>query len=427
MKQTALLKEEFKKGIYDERLLDIYADESVLDYQRERYIKAIEKFESLYGEAEVEIYSAPGRSEVGGNHTDHQHGQVLACSVNLDVIAIVLKSEDGKIKVVSDNFDIAPIDVNELAKKDSEEGTSEALIRGVANKLNEDGYKLGGFKAYMTSDVLVGAGLSSSAAFEVAIGTILSGLYNNMEISPVYIAQVSQYAENVYFGKPCGLMDQMASSVGCLVNIDFEDPKEPVINKVDVDFEKFEHSLCIVDTKGDHADLTPEYAAIPFEMKKVAAYFGKEFLREVDEKKFYEEMADIRKSAGDRAVIRAIHFFDDHNRVTDEVNALTSQDFEKFKELIIESGNSSYRYLQNVYPNCDVQNQAVSLGLALSEKVLKGKGAWRVHGGGFAGTIQAFVPNDTVAEYKERLEKLFGEGSCHVLKVRKYGGMKVIE
>ena len=264
-----------QSGDFDDRLLDIYVDENVLDYQKERYIKAIKKYEELYGEGEVEIYSAPGRSEVGGNHTDHQRGQVLACGLNLDVIAIVSKTDDNIIKIVSDDYNIKDINVNDLSKKDSEENTSESLIRGVAKRLKDEGYTVGGFKTFMTSDVLRGSGMSSSAAFEVAIGTIISGLFNNMEISPVFIAQASQYAENVYFGKPSGLMDQMASSVGSLVNIDFKDTKNPVIKKVDVDFAKFSHSLCIVDTKGSHADLTPEYAAVPRDMKKVAADFGK--------------------------------------------------------------------------------------------------------------------------------------------------------
>ena len=415
-----------QSGDFDDRLLDIYVDENVLDYQKERYIKAIKKYEELYGEGEVEIYSAPGRSEVGGNHTDHQRGQVLACGLNLDVIAIVSKTNDDIIKIVSDDYNIKDINVNDLSKKDSEENTSESLIRGVDKRLKDEGYTVGGFKTFMTSDVLRGSGMSSSAAFEVAIGTIISGLYNNMEISPVFIAQASQYAENVYFGKPSGLMDQMASSVGSLVNIDFKDTKNPVIKKVDVDFAKFSHSLCIVDTKGSHADLTPEYAAVPIDMKKVAAYFGKEVLREVDEDEFYANISDIREKVGDRPVVRAMHFFFDHNTVTKEVNALEAGDFEEFKKHISASGNSSFKYLQNVYPASDVANQGLSVGLGVSERILDGKGAVRVHGGGFAGTIQAFVPNDMVSEYREEMDKLFGEGSCHVLKVRKYGGMKVL-
>lgn len=420
------LKERISSGKYDDRLLDIYADRELIGRQQDRYAEASDKFIELYGDREIEVYSAPGRSEVGGNHTDHQHGQVLAAAVNLDVIAIVSKTDDGIIKVVSDSFDIAPIDVKDLAKKDKEEGSSEALIRGVAGKLKDDGYNVGGFVAYMTSDVLVGAGLSSSAAFEVAIGNVLSGLYNDMKLTDVYIAKVSQYAENVYFGKPCGLMDQMASSVGSLVNIDFYDVNEPVINPVRVDFEKFGHSLCIVDTKGDHADLTDDYAAIPIEMKKVADFFGKEYLKEIPFDEFLDKIPQIRPVSGDRAVLRAIHFFEDDMRVTDEVNALKNGDFEEFKRLITESGNSSYKYLQNVYSIKDYDNQNISLALVLTERYLGSRAGYRVHGGGFAGTIQVFVPNDLVSGYKKEIEKYFGEGSCHVLKIRKYGGMKVI-
>ena len=418
--------EALKQKEYDKDFLDIYIDEEQIEYQRNRYIAAISRFEELYGERDIEIYSAPGRSEVGGNHTDHQHCQVLAAGLNIDIIAVVSKREDRIIKVVSDSYDIREIDLSDLEKKNEEEGTSEGLIRGVAYKFLSDSLNIGGFDAYMTSDVLQGSGMSSSAAFEVVVGTILSGLYNDMSVSPVYIAQASQYAENVYFNKPCGLMDQMASSVGSLVNIDFEDVKNPLINKIEVDFAGFNHSLCIVDTKGNHANLTPEYAAIPKELKVLCKCFGKEFLREVDEREFYEKIDEVRAVAGDRAVLRAMHVYDDHRRVDLEVEALKSGDFDRFKELIVESGRSSFMYLQNVYPNSDVQNQSVSLGLALSERILSGKGAWRVHGGGFAGTIQAFVPNNLVDEYKKEMDFYFGEGSCHVLKIRKYGGMKVL-
>ncbi|MCR5735803.1 MAG: galactokinase [Lachnospiraceae bacterium] len=424
--KTEELKRSIANGEKDELLKDIYVDEKLIAHQRERYVNAISRFVELYGDRDIEIYSAPGRTEVGGNHTDHQHGQVLAASVNLDVIAICSKTDDGIIKIVSDSYNINPVNVNEPEKRDEEEGTSEALIRGVASKIISDGHKAGGFVSFMTSEVLVGAGLSSSAAFEVAVGTILSGMYNDMKLSPVYIAQISQYAENVYFGKPCGLMDQMASSVGCLVNIDFKDPSNPVVNRVDVDFDSFGHSLCIVDTKGDHSNLTDEYAAIPTEMKKVAAFFGKDYLREVDPKDFYENIAQIRKTSGDRAIVRAIHFFADHDRVGKQVEALKKGDFDRFKDLVTESGDSSYKYLQNVFAVTDVQNQSVSIGLALTEKLLKEKAAYRVHGGGFAGTIQAFVPNDLVDEYKKEIEKCFGKDTCHVLKIRKYGGMKVL-
>ncbi len=463
MVELRVLKNGFEEGKYDDLLSDIYVDKSRLEYQRGRYVAALSKFEELYGSKAVGIYSAPGRSEVGGNHTDHQRGQVLACAVNLDAIAVVAPREDGAIKIVSDSFNLEEMSVdtinevlvanNDAVKTDIErnnsvdsaktnsvaengissnsallikEGTSEALVLGVACKLLQDGYKIGGFEAFITSDVLIGAGLSSSAAFEVLIGTILSYLYNDGKLNPIYIAQAAQYAENVFFGKPCGLMDQMASSVGSLVNIDFGDKDNPIVNKVEVDFEEFKHSLCIIDTKGDHADLTAEYAAIPAEMKKVAAFFGKEVLREVKESDFYEHLNELREALGDRPVLRAMHFYYDHWMAGCETRALCERDFDHFKKCITDSGNSSYKYLQNVYPMSDIQAQSVAVGISLCEKLLLDHGVCRVHGGGFAGTVQAFVENDYVDSFKQGIEKFFGEDSCHVLKVRKYGGMEVI-
>ena len=423
--KTTELKAGFQSGKYAELLKDIYIDESVLEYQKGRYVKAIESFEELFGVKDVEIYSAPGRSEIGGNHTDHQCGRVLAASINLDAIAIVAKKESG-IVLKSEGYPMINVSLADLLPKKEEEGTSAGLIRGVAARLKEEGYEIGGFEAYVTSDVLNGAGMSSSAAFEVLIGSILSGLYNEGNISPVLIAQAGQYAENVFFGKPCGLMDQMASSVGNLIFIDFADVKNPVIKKVNVNFEDFNHSLCIVDTKGSHADLTDEYAAIPEEMKRVAAYFGKEILKQVDKNEFYTNIPEIRKVAGDRAVLRAMHWFEETDRVIDQVNALEEENFEEFKKLIKSSGDSSFKYLQNVYSVKNLSRQEMAVGLALSDVILKGKGVSRVHGGGFAGTIQAFVPNDIVDIYKKNMEDIFGEDACHVLKIRKYGGMKVL-
>ena len=423
--KTTELKAGFQSGKYAELLKDIYIDESVLEYQKERYVKAIESFEELFGVKDVEIYSAPGRSEIGGNHTDHQCGRVLAASINLDAIAIVAKKESG-IVLKSEGYPMINVSLADLLPTKEEEGTSAGLIRGVAARLKEEGYEIGGFEAYVTSDVLNGAGMSSSAAFEVLIGNILSGLYNEGEISPVLIAQAGQYAENVFFGKPCGLMDQMASSVGNLIFIDFADVKNPVIKKVNVNFEDFNHSLCIVDTKGSHADLTDEYAAIPEEMKRVAAYFGKEILKQVDKNEVYTNIPEIRQVAGDRAVLRAMHWFEETDRVIDQVNALEEENFEEFKKLIKSSGDSSFKYLQNVYSVKNLSRQEMAVGLALSDVILKGKGVSRVHGGGFAGTIQAFVPNDIVDIYKKNMEDIFGEDACHVLKIRKYGGMKVL-
>ncbi|MBP3870044.1 MAG: galactokinase, partial [Faecalicoccus sp.] len=344
---------------------------------------------------------------------------------NLDTIAVVAPLE-GKICMRSDDFEIQDIDIHDFEMKEEEKGTSEALIRGVLKGFVDNGYQIGGFEAYATSDVIVGAGLSSSASFEVLIGTILSGLYNDSKVDMVEIAKISQYAENVYFGKPCGLMDQCACAVGGLITIDFKDVAAPLVKHIDVDFSSFHTSLCITDTKGSHADLTHEYAAVPKEMKDVAAYFGKTVLRDVDESLFIRSLPELRKTLGDRPVLRAMHFFAENERVKDVVEYLENQDFEGFKQGIESSGNSSFKYLQNVYASSDPQNQAVSISLARSEQVLGDKGVCRVHGGGFAGTIQAFVDDDHVEIYRQAMDDLFGEGSCHVLKIRKYGGKKVL-
>ena len=426
MEHTKTLLEEFAAQQHQERLAEIYVDPGVLPYQCTRYQRAIREFENLYGSGEAEIYSAPGRSEVGGNHTDHQHGEVLAASINLDAIAIVRRTEENQIQLLSDGYPMITVDLSNLENKKEEEGTSVGLIRGMAYGLQKNGHKIGGFQAYVTSDVLNGAGMSSSAAFEVLVGTILSGLYNEMSVSPVEIAQVAQYAENVYFGKPCGLMDQMACSVGGLIHIDFAEPASPIVEKVEVDFGVYKHSLCITDTKGSHADLTDDYALIPQEMKKVAKYFGKDFLREVDPASFCKELPKIRKKCGDRPVLRALHFFEEDKRVEKEVSPLREGDFQAFLQTVKESGDSSFKYLQNIYTNKDVQNQSVSIGLAVSDSILPGHGVSRVHGGGFAGTIQAFVADDFVEEYRRGLDNVYGEGSCHVLKVRPFGGIKVL-
>lgn len=419
------LKKKLEEHELDEKLVDLYEEKNLLEYQTSRYIKAVDQFVKLYGDNQVQVYSAAGRSEISGNHTDHQHGRVLAGSINLDAIAIVHPQEDI-VKIVSDDMDISEINIHDLDKRESEIGTSEALVRGVLSKLKDLGYQLGGFQAFVTSDVLMGAGLSSSAAFETLVGTIIDGLYNDMTIDMVTIAKVGQYAENVYFGKPCGLMDQCACAVGGLIQIDFENPEKPLVEHVDVDFGKYNHSLCIVDTKGSHADLTDAYGAVPKEMKEVAHFFGKEVLREVDEEEFFNSIAKVRESIGDRAVLRAIHFFNENKRVPEIVDSLLHDDFDGFKLGIQASGNSSYKFLQNVYADFDPSRQAVSIGLAMSELILGNHGVCRVHGGGFAGTIQAFVEDEFVVTYKEEIEKVFGKDSCHVLKVRKYGGCKVV-
>lgn len=319
------------------------------------------------------------------------------------------------------------IDINDLEIRESETGDTASLVRGVLKGLKERGYKIGGFNAYTTSEVLIGSGLSSSAAFENVVGAIVSGLFNDNKIDAITLAQTSKFAENVYFKKPCGLMDQMASSVGGLIYVDFKNPEKPIVNKLDVDFEKYGYSICIVDTKGSHVDLTDDYAMIPLEMKKVANYFGKEVLRDCDATQFYLHLPEIRKVAGDRATLRAFHFFKEERHVENAVDALKKDDVGAFLSIIKNSGNSSFKYLQNVYTNRDVQNQNVSVALAFSGALLLEQyGVSRVHGGGFAGTIQAFVKNDFVNNYKKFVEAVFGDNSCHVLKIRKQGSIKVI-
>ncbi len=407
-------------------LKDIYPDAQV-EAQKARYQKATDSYAEYFGSVNSPRYfSAPGRTEICGNHTDHNCGKVFAASVNLDVIAVVEPTDDNKITIKSEGFPEDSIDLSSLDVVAEEKNTSASLIRGVAAKFNQEGHKIGGFRAYTTSDVMKGSGLSSSAAFEVLVGTILSHLYNEGQISPVKIAQISQYAENVYFGKPSGLMDQMASSVGGFIAIDFKDTSSPIIESVPADFEKFGHALCIVDAKGDHADLTDEYASIPTEMKAIAAYFGCKHLREIAKADIMLNINLLREKFGDRAVLRAIHFFDENERVDKLVHALKAGNFEDFLGSVKESGDSSFKYLQNIYANSDVPHQCLSIALNVAEYSLHRKGACRVHGGGFAGTIQAFVPLDALQQFKMNIEKVFGAGSCHVLCVRPIGGTAVV-
>lgn len=424
---TQDLKKGFMAGEHDALLTDIYVDTDRIAYQSDRYVNAITCYEKAFGEDDVAIYSAPGRSEVGGNHTDHQHGEVLAASINNDAIAIVKPLSENVAKVISDGYDLITINLDNLCLVEDEKGTTTSLIKGVLAGMQNHGFNIGGFQAYITSDVLIGAGLSSSAAFETIIGTILSGLYNDMKISAIEIAIIGQYAENVYFGKPCGLMDQMACSVGGMVHIDFADPSHPVVEPVAFDIAKHGYSLCITDTKGSHADLTGDYAAIPVEMKQVAAFFGKDYLHEVSKEALMKNLAALRKETNDRAVLRALHFAEENERVKAEVAALKADDITGFLTTVRASGNSSYKYLQNVYTSHDIEHQNVSIALCVSEMTLGDNGVCRVHGGGFAGTIQAFVKDTAVADYKEQMNAIFGEGACSVLKIRKYGGMKVIE
>ena len=406
---------------------DIYCTDSASSLQKERYLRAIDEFNKTFPELTYSnIFSAPGRTEIGGNHTDHQHGTVLAASVNKDAIAVTARTSDNKVRVLAEGFGLTEIDLMDLKLREEEKGSTPALIRGVLAGLKDGGYRLGGFAAYITSDVLIGAGLSSSAAFETLIATIVSGLYNDMGIDAITIAKIGRYAENVYFGKPCGLMDQMACSVGGLVHIDFAEAENPIVEPVRFDFPKTGYVICITDAKASHADLTDEYAAVPDEMREAASVLGKDVLRDVTFDDIIDNIDEIRKRAGDRACLRAIHFTQETKRARLEAEALMRGDMPGFIKLVQSSGNSSFKFLQNVYSNKDVRSQSVSLALAISDVILKDTEAARVHGGGFAGTIQAFVLEENAPMYQEYMDKVFGKGSCEILSIRKYGGIKVI-
>lgn len=414
-------------GQWDGALRKLYG--AAFEAQRGRYASVLEGFMQTFGtQREVRIYSAPGRTEIGGNHTDHNHGIVMAAAVDLDIIAVAARSEGSVIRVKSKGFPgMDEVDTAALSPQAGEEGHSGALVRGVAAGIVEAGGKVGGADIYTSSNVLRGSGLSSSAAFEVVLGAVLNGEFNEGRFSAVKIAQISQYAENVFFGKPSGLMDQMACSVGSAVTIDFKDTAAPVVDKVAFDLAKHGYALCITDTKGSHADLTPDYAAVRGEMEAVAAFFGKKVLREVEETAFYESLPAVREKTGDRAVLRAVHFFNECRRAKALCAAVREDRFEAFLRLIVEGGHSSFEYNQNAYSTKHPARQGVPLGLALSQRVLEGRGAWRLQGGGFAGTIQAFVPYSLLAQYKSVLEGVFGEGACYVLNIRNYGGVHVHE
>ena len=427
MADSKILKEKIASGDYDARLKEVYLSDKAVADQKERLAVIIDEYVKLFGDNEnIELFSAPGRTEVGGNYTDHNHGKVLAGSVDLDTVAAAVERDDSVIVEKSFNFDALEVDISDLNVHTEEFGKSSGLIRGMCAGFVEYGYKIGGFNAASMSRVLSGSGLSSSAAYEVLIGTILNHLYNDGKVSAVDIAKIAQFAENKYFGKPCGLMDQMASSVGSFITIDFKDPSEPIIKKVNFDFASCGHALCIIDTGGDHADLTDDYAAVRGEMEQAAEVFGKSVLRDVDEAEFMSNISLVREKVNDRAVLRAMHFYAENKRAEAEVKALESGDFDAFKELVTESGRSSYMYNQNVFTTKDVAHQGVSLALAMCEYLLKGKGAWRVHGGGFAGTVQAFVPVDMLDDFCEKIEAVFSKGSCHVLSIRPSGGIKLL-
>ncbi len=418
------LKNKILEGGFDKDFSLLYTDVSAA---RERYAKAVDAFTDLYGARDnLRLFSAPGRTEVGGNHTDHQHGCVLAGSVHLDVIAVVSENNENTIRIRSAGFPMDIIDIGNLSVLPEEKGKSAALIRGVCAAFKNKGYALGGFVAYTTSNVLKGSGLSSSAAFEVLVANIVNGLYNENKVDAVNIAKYSQFAECEYFGKPCGLLDQMASSVGGFTYADFFDPANPVVEKIDVDFGKSGYTLCVVDTGGNHSDLTQDYADITVEMKAVSEFLGnKTHLRNVSEEEFYQQIGALRKACGDRAVLRAFHYFNESHRVQLQKKALENADFETFFSEVTSSGNSSYKYLQNLYSNSNVSEQGLCLAIALTKRFLDGKGACRVHGGGFAGTIQCYIPNGMLNSYIDMIEDVFGKDSCVPLKIRPVGGYEL--
>ena len=383
-------------------------------------------FGAAFGGTPERYFSAPGRTEIGGNHTDHQRGRVLAGAVNLDTVAAVKVNGTDTIRILSQGYPMCQVNITELQPVEAEINTTPALIRGVAARFAQLGCEVGGFDAYCESTVLPGSGLSSSAAYEVLIGTIINGLFFEGKVSQPEIAMIGQYAENVFFGKPCGLMDQMASAVGSMVTIDFLDKEHPVIEPVAFDFAACGHALCIIDSGADHADLTDEYAAITIELKNICAHFGKEVLTQIDEGDFYAAIPVLREKCGDRAVLRAVHFYAENARVPQQVEALKAGDFDRFLYLIKESGRSSWMYLQNVIPAGYTTHQDVALALGLCEHYLGGRGAYRVHGGGFAGTVQAFVPVDILDSFRTGIDAVLGQGACHVLSIRPQGGVEMV-
>lgn len=415
-------------GTFDSQMKDFYGcDEMTVMRNKSRYINAAEHFSRLYPEcSEIRVFSAPGRTEVGGNHTDHQHGCVLAAAVDLDVIAIAALNGEDVIRIKSEGYPADEVSLSELEKKPEEEGTSAALIRGIAAKFAENGVSLKGINVYTTSEVISGSGLSSSAAFENLVGTIFDRMFASGSIGAVEIAKIGQYAENVYFGKASGLMDQMVSSVGGFVSIDFARPDAPIINKVDFDFSGAGYALCITDTKGSHGDLTADYVAVPEEMKQVARVLGGDVLRDCDEEEFYQKLPEIREKCSDRAILRAAHFFAENRRAIDEAEALKTGDLIEFFRLVNESGRSSADFLQNLYSVSRPNDQAIPLAIMVSRRILGDDGAVRVHGGGFAGTIQAFVPAYLAKDYAKELDRIFGVGSCHILAIRNAGGAELV-
>jgi len=400
-------------------------DPAELARNAKRYTDLLSQFNTEFRSSNPEFYTSPGRTEIGGNHTDHNYGRVLAGAVNLDNVCVAAINNTNIIRILSEGYPKFEVDLSSLKPDKNEQYTSAALVRGICSRFKELGFSIGGFDACIDGGVPKGSGLSSSASFEVLIGALLSQLFNNGKVDPIQNAIIGQYSENNYFGKPCGLMDQTACAMGGLITIDFEDPSKPVVKKVNFDFVATGFSLVITDTGGNHADLNDEYASLPTDMKAVASELGAKVLRQVSLEQVIDIAPSIREKVGDRALLRAIHFQGDNQRVVDQVAALERNDFKSFLGMVVDSGYSSYMYNQNIYPVSNVKEQGVSLALALSEHVLKGEGAWRVHGGGFAGTIQAFVPQKLLGKYISTLEHIYGKGSCHNLFIRHQGAGRV--
>jgi len=417
-----------RSGAFDSLLSKLYgADESVLSAQRARYCETLTAFAKLFGsDRDASIYSIPGRTELCGNHTDHNGGVVMASAVDVDMIAVVSKARGGRVRVFSEDFRGGPgVSLADLSVDKTEVGKSSAMIRGVAAGLRRLHGKVAGFDAYTASNILKGSGLSSSAAFEICVGAIFNGEYNDGRFTPVDLAKVGQYAENAYFGKPSGLMDQVACAVGGVLTIDFQNPLSPVVTKIPFDLASCGFKLVVTDTKGSHSSLTDEYAAIRSEMEHVARVFGKANLRAVKREDFFASIADVRAKTGDRATLRALHFFEECRRVVELAAAAERGDIKRFLEIILESGHSSFEYNQNAYCARETRRQGIPLALALSQSVLAGRGAWRLQGGGFAGTIQAFVPNELLEEYCSTLSGVFGKGACKALTFRGEGPVRI--
>ncbi len=419
--------EEIKNSKLDDTFARLYGkDGGTVNKQKDRYLEAVRVFSEIFpNRRDVSIFSSPGRTEIGGNHTDHQNGVVLAGAVNCDVIAVVSFHDEKVIRIKSKGFDFAEISLDNLDVNPKDDGT-QAITRGIVSAFKEKGAAVSGFDMYTVSDIIKGGGLSSSAAFETLIGTVVNTKYNENRCTPFEIAQIGKYAENVYFGKSCGLLDQTVCACGSLVSIDFKNPENPFIEKIDFDMEKCAYTLCITDTKSSHENLTDDYDAIRSEMRSVSEFFGKEVLSEVDESEFYAKIPLLREKCSDRALLRAMHFFSETVRAHAEAQALKDGDFERFLKLVNESGESSGNLLQNLYSTKTPQNQALPLAIALSRRILEKDGAVRVHGGGFAGTILAFVPNNAVNRYVETMESVFGKNSCYLMRIRNSGGICVL-